>query len=344
MSYQTKQKQSMYMVSVNCTVCDSDRYTTLFHIPPRRIVTCAECGHEYVNPIPNPSDIPECRSSPNEEVSIGTQMDIAYLRKVFDRYDVKNGKLLDLGCGQGRLKRGLIGLGWTPEKIYLMDSSERNLDVVGSKYSSSTVICRDAQEGLGFNDYFDCVLMVEFLEHLANPRNVFQNALAALKQGGLMIVRGLPNNDSLEAFIGNGRWRMRQFVHHYHFFNHETFAAFVSNFGDAHILEVGTFLQEGYRFYDIERIARNIGIVKSSKQDEHTTYDGTVVKTADLINLVLAKMMGIDFGSYKHKDRLPKKQLTAHSSRDDVEEFFNKVSLDQFLSPDFSVVIRKIRG
>jgi 2-polyprenyl-3-methyl-5-hydroxy-6-metoxy-1,4-benzoquinol methylase len=344
MPYQTKQKEKISEIQVNCAVCDSDRYTPLFHIPPRKIVACFECGHEYVNPIPNPSDIPECRFSPDEEISIGTQIDIAYFRKVFDKYGIKDGKLLDLGCGQGRLEKGLIGLGWQAENIYLMDSSERNVAVAEAKYHSSTAICRDAQEGIGFNNYLDCVLMVEFLEHLANPKKAFQNALAALKHEGLMILRGLPNNDSLEAFIGNERWRMRQFIHHYHFFNHETLAAFVGNFGDAQILESDTFLQEGYRFYDIARIARNIGIVKESDVDEHTTYDGTVVETADLTNLVLAKIGCIDFGSYKHKDRLPKKQLNVHSSKEDVEEFFNKVSLDQFLSPDISVVIRKVRG
>jgi SAM-dependent methyltransferase len=331
-------------IQINCAVCDSDMYIPLFDIPPRKIVACADCGHEYVNPIPSPDDIPDCIFHPTDETSIGTRIDIAYLAKVFDKYGITDGKLLDLGCGQGRLEKELMGLGWKPESIYLMDCSEESTRVARAKYSSSTTICQDAQEGIGFNDYFDCVLMVEFLEHLANPKKTFQNALATLKHEGLMILRGLPNNDSLEAFIGNERWRMRQFIHHYHFFNHETLAAFVGNFGDAQILEFDTFLQERYRFYDIARIARNIGIVKKSDGNEHTTYDGTVVETADLTNLVLAKIGDIDFGSYKHKDRLPKKQLTPHSLREDVEEFFNKASLDQFLSPDISVVIRKVRS
>ena len=326
---------------VNCVVCDSNRYTPLFHIPPRRIVTCSNCDHEYVNPIFSPKDIPECIFHSTDESSIGTQTDITYLAKIFHKYDIKERKLLDLGCGLGRLESGLIGLGWAPQSVYLMDNSERNVKVARKKYPLSTVICGDAQERIGFNDYFDCILMVEFLEHLSNPKEALKNALTALKNDGILIIRGLPNNDSLEAFIGRERWKMRQFIHHYHFFNHSTFSTFVKDFADVSVLEFGTFLQEGYHFYDVARIARNIGVVKESRGDEHTTYDDNVIMTAELTNLVLAKIESVDFEDYKHRDKLPKRQLTLQLSTEDIKNFFNTISLNQFLSPDFSVVMRK---
>ena len=80
---------------VNCVVCDSNRYTPLFHIPPRRIVTCSNCDHEYVNPIFSPKDIPECIFHSTDESSIGTQIDITYLAKIFHKYDINNPHLTD---------------------------------------------------------------------------------------------------------------------------------------------------------------------------------------------------------------------------------------------------------
>jgi len=344
MSYQIRHQESCGTTQVSCAVCDSDRCTPLYHIPPRRIVKCSECGHEYVNPIPNQKNVPECVFHPTDEISMGTQIDIVFFERLFDSYGIKQGKLLDLGCGLGRLEDGLIGLGWKAENIYLMDNSERNIKILGEKHPSSTIIFGDVQEGIEFSDYFDCIFMVEFLEHLPNPKKALLNALAALKPDGLIVMRGLPNNNSLESYIGKERWKMRQFIHHYHFFNHDTFALYIKKFAGARILEFDTFLQEGYQFYDIVRIARNIGIINESRENEHVTYEGTKINTDELSNIVLDKILSIDYKDYRHRDRLPNNRLSSQSSIEDLEDFFNTISLEQYLSPDISVVIRKVRG
>src|SRR3989344_420997 len=341
MDQESVQKNDLQAIQINCVVCNSNSYKPLFYISPRRIVECSNCGHEYVNPLPHPKSVPECKFIPGEEESVGTQIDLAYIKKIFDRYGVKGGKLLDLGCGQGRLERKLIESGWAQQDIYLMDTSERNIEVVKNKYPLSNFIHGDAQKGIGINNYFDCVLMVEFLEHLANPATALKNASNALKQGGLFIMRGLPNNQSLEAFIGLEKWRMRQFEQHNHFFNTGTFSTFAQNLSGVNILEFGTFLQEGYRSYDIERIARNIGVINESNDNQYIAYDGKIVQSSELAESVLAKIKNVNFSEYKNRTKLTAQQIKSLLSGENIEEFFDTAALDPFLSPDFSVVMRK---
>jgi len=71
-------------IQINCVVCGSNSYRSLFYVSPRRIVKCSDCGHEYVNPIPNQKNVSECKFSPGEEESLGTQIDLVYIKKIFD--------------------------------------------------------------------------------------------------------------------------------------------------------------------------------------------------------------------------------------------------------------------
>ena len=327
--------------SVSCTVCQGRAHQLLFQIPPRIIIKCKDCGHEFVYSFVSK---PEFSFLPWEEDSPETKIDLHYLEKIFSKYNVVKGKLLDLGCGYGRLEKGLIESGWDQENLYLMEVSESCIDVVKKKYPSAHFILGDGEKDIGFDDYFECILMVELLEHVVNPRTVMTNVLKALKTNGLLIIRALPNNKSFEAYVGKDKWRMRLFEQHHHFFNPDTFSIFVKEFPSIQILEFGCFLQEGFHFYNIQRIARNIGIVKDPISNDRYKNQDDVVPNSELTDLVLNKLKGINFDSYPYKERIPISQLYRLSSTKEVEAFFDKIHLDYRLSPDFSVVIRKVNG
>ncbi len=336
------QNQQIEYKTITCVVCNSSKNKPLFYIPPRHIVECINCGHEYASSYPKRLDY--FFLTP-EENSPGAKIDLCYLTKIFSKYDLVNCKLLDLGCGPGRLEKGLIEAGWDQKNLYLMEVSESSIDVLQKKYPAAHFILGDAEENIGFDNYFDCILMVEFLEDLINPRKVMENALKALKTNGLLIIRGLPNNKSLESFIGKDRWKMRLFECHYHFFNPDTFLVFAKNFPNIQVLEFGCFLQKGFHFYNIQRLAKNIGIIKESiNKEQPKSHDGQVIDDSKLTDLVLKKLSSTDFDTYSHKNRIPRQQLDHLSSTREVEEFFDKVHLDYLLSPDFSVIIRKVRG
>ncbi len=323
--------------SASCAVCGSDDYKPLFEISQRQIVECKDCGHEYINPVPVTPDR-KYFFLPNDDV-LGTEIEISYLKRIFKKYGLVNCKLLDLGCGVGRLEQGLIELGWNQRNLYLMDISESNLETARMLYKSANIVLGDAEEGISFSDYFDCILMVEFLEHSVDTRRVMENALSALKNNGLVIIRGLPNNRSLEAFIGQDKWKMRNFEDHYQFFNPETFSLFVESFKGLEILEFGCFLQEGYHFYNIPRIAKDIGVIGLFNYQNH----GGFVEIEKLTELVLSKLRNTEFNDYPYGERIELQRLARLSSMEEIEKFFDSAHLDYSLSPDFSAVVRKFK-
>jgi 2-polyprenyl-3-methyl-5-hydroxy-6-metoxy-1,4-benzoquinol methylase len=336
----------------------------LFRLPNVQIVLCDHCGLEYVNPLPPASAVQPYVFHSLDYVSPGTQIDLCYLEKILAKYRLLNCRLLDLGCGAGRLEPGLIRLGWRPQNLYLMDACAAALDAAQTVCPAANFIPRDVETGTGFTDFFDCILMVEFLEDVTHPREVMRHALDALKPGGFLIMRGMPNNDSVEAFIGRDKWGMRAMDHHYYFFNPRTFSRFLDTFPRAQLLEFGCFLQAGYRFYHVPRIARDIGLVERSGQDVRletadagpstlATFPCAACPTQsrgdhwaghlvdELTWRLLDKLKQVDFETYPHRARLPQAQLLALSTAQEVEAFFDKIHLDYVLAPDFSAVVKK---
>ena len=185
-------------------------------------------------------------------------------------------------------------MGWNLKNLYFLDISEASINAIQKQYQSAHFVLANAEENIAFNNYFDCILMIEFLEHLANPRKVIANAVKALTSNGILIIRAIPNNKSLESFIGGSQWKMRLFEQHYHFFNPEIFSRLVESFPDTQILEFGCFLQEGYHFYNIQRIAKNIGIMNHSIEDKPQSLAG-MTHVNQLTDLVLRKLRNTNF-------------------------------------------------
>lgn len=330
-------RQDVSYLSSSCAVCNTDTYRPVFLIPPKQIVECHSCGHEYVNPIPLSQHTLDYYFPEGEEYSLGTKIDLHFLASTFARYGIHGGKLLDVGCGQGRLVNGLITSGWNESDLYLMDLSEENLAVAHQKYPQCNIVVGDVRVESGFCDYFDAVIALELLEHLVSPKQAMDNMIRSLKPGGILMLRGLPNNHSLEACLGLDKWRMRQFVDHYQFFNPETFSQFAGQFPHVSLMEFGTFLQEGYQYYDLARFARDVGIIEHSLRITTSAYPSD----RELFEQVVQLFEGSRLAQYPHLDRLLTHGSPYGSSITDLELFLNRVSLDYLLAPDFSAVIRK---
>jgi SAM-dependent methyltransferase len=125
------------------------------------------------------------------------------------------GRLLDVGCGPGRLLQELRDQGW---------------DVHGLDFSAVAVeracsVGLDVRHGdlltAGFkSDEFDVVLFNHSLEHVYDPAATLREALRILKPGGAVVVY-LPNAGSAEAALFGRWWVVWDPPRHlYHFTKH----------------------------------------------------------------------------------------------------------------------------
>ncbi|NSL86688.1 methyltransferase domain-containing protein [Chitinophaga sp. Mgbs1] len=101
------------------------------------------------------------------------------------------GKVLDVGCGNGVISRHLGQFGY---QVLGIDISQKTIDVARSKNTLSNVrfeaISAEALTAQG--EQYDAVICSEVLEHLHQPEVLLRTIYASLKDNGLLVVT-VPN-------------------------------------------------------------------------------------------------------------------------------------------------------
>jgi SAM-dependent methyltransferase len=184
----------------------------------------------------------------------------------------------------GRLAKRLQG-----ETLHALDiggGSGFLLDVLKSvdhRFTETVVVDIDAQAGKQavakgheyfhgrFEEYtpgarqFDLILMLNLIEHVADPRLVLEKCRALLRPGGCIWVK-TPNFDSLDARIFRNRsWAGYHTPRHFVIFNRESFEKLAMECG----LEVVSFnYTQGAPFWSISLMneLRRLGLAKASRE------------------------------------------------------------------------------
>jgi len=154
-------------------------------------------------------------------------------------------RVLDLGCGNGYLTNQLSLQGFM---MTGMDVSESGINIAAKNFPSTPFEVHDLMNPLAseHHNQYDAVISIEVVEHLLLPRKLFENASAALKPGGRLIV----------STPYHGYWKnlamavTNKFDHHWHplrdfghikFFSHATIRQLFQEFDftDIEIKNVG---------------------------------------------------------------------------------------------------------
>jgi SAM-dependent methyltransferase len=116
----------------------------------------------------------------------------------------KGAHILDLASGSGAMCLRLQDLGMVPTGCDLVAENFR----LHSKVPFSTINLNELlPEKL--HQKFDCVVALEIIEHLENPRHLLRQCFKALRPGGLLIL-STPNIEqpiSLAQFVRTGEFR-----------------------------------------------------------------------------------------------------------------------------------------
>ena len=172
---------------VSCNICGS---TATQPVPQKlnfSLVQCLRCGLVYTNP--RAFHKKEDDYSKGATIEIGGQIktDIASLYSDI-LYNLGNrvlvGKLLDVGCALGHFMAFAKRYGWEVEGVERSPYAECAAQNVGAKVHG-TVLLKDARLTQDF--YHACVL-VEVVEHLADPRETIEEVWRLLQPGGMVFL------------------------------------------------------------------------------------------------------------------------------------------------------------
>jgi len=129
------------------------------------------------------------------------------IRRVFN-FDSRNGlKILDVGCGNGKVDGYLRGMGHSVTGMDINDSL---------KYSAQNIkVDINVVWPVG-DKIFDVIICTDVIEHLYDPVHVLKESLRVLKDGGQLIL-GIPNHfdvrQRLNTLWGKGvvHWDCQQY-------------------------------------------------------------------------------------------------------------------------------------
>jgi 2-polyprenyl-3-methyl-5-hydroxy-6-metoxy-1,4-benzoquinol methylase len=136
-------------------------------------------------------------------------------------------RVLDIGCGNGRLLRRLQDLGHACVGVEPDASARRHaLDMGLAVHDGTAEALPRELDG----ELFDCILMRHVLEHCLDPNHAIRSARVRLKPGGMLVVE-VPNNDCLGRLYFGCSWLWLDAPRHLNFFTRASLSAIVASHG-----------------------------------------------------------------------------------------------------------------
>lgn len=127
---------------------------------------------------------------------------------------MKNGYLLDIGCGNGLFLRKMADLGW---KVLGVEPDAKAAEIA-SRHFGLKVITSKLEEVNLPESSFDAITLRHSLEHIPNPLNLFRACFRLLRPGGKIYIL-TPNGKSFGHRIFAQRWRGLEPPRHLHVFS-----------------------------------------------------------------------------------------------------------------------------
>ncbi|HEX4311802.1 MAG TPA: class I SAM-dependent methyltransferase [Acidobacteriaceae bacterium] len=186
-------------------------------IPSYTLLRCSACSHVWLSNPPSADELSRFYGPEyHQAVSCAGEGDAARwggLLKTIQRYRTK-GALLDIGCSTGGFLSHLSGGAWQLAGIELSaEAAERARTNSGGQIMTGSI----GEVEFPPNS-FDVITCNDVLEHLHEPRIVFEKVAGWLKPDGIFYVF-VPNVLSWEARLFQSFWYGLDLPRHLHFFS-----------------------------------------------------------------------------------------------------------------------------
>jgi 2-polyprenyl-3-methyl-5-hydroxy-6-metoxy-1,4-benzoquinol methylase len=204
-----------------------------------QVVRCRDCGHRYLNPRPVEAELSRIYPSHYYAYNYDKAVHPLALRakawldggKVNDwlKHSLqkqasakKTLRFLDVGCGNGRYLQQLHRMGFAKHQLFGVEMDEgaiARLNQAGFQgyYGRIEAVASELPE-----NSFDLIVMLQVIEHVAQPAQIVQILTKLLRPGGRLILE-TPNLEGWDArLFQSGFWGGYHFPRHWHFFDRTT--------------------------------------------------------------------------------------------------------------------------
>jgi len=190
------------VMTINCAGCrkeiDQDRVIQRFLYQPNgqeyQLYHCSQCELDFWWPLEFYSKFYEEQLPEHEVNSMGYRPLSSPAKLFFELFPFKNGKLLDVGCGEGAFLEQAAKSGFD---VWGIDLDAKGINaakkVRGLPNVSESYLNKYAQKN---NSSFNVVTFYEVLEHQVAPISFLENIKRCLKEGGY-IAGSVPNRERI---------------------------------------------------------------------------------------------------------------------------------------------------
>ncbi len=112
-----------------------------------------------------------------------------------------SGRLLEVGCGGGKMLKLMQNMGWCVEGVDFDRSAVENAKAKGLKVHFGTLDVQKYPE-----NHFDAVIMSHLVEHVHHPLGLLEESHRILKPGGHLVIM-TPNGESWGHGLYGADWR-----------------------------------------------------------------------------------------------------------------------------------------
>lgn len=197
-----------------CPVCAGRDFRALLQVDTHPVVRCTGCGLQLTNPQPSDTELAAIYG-PNyvlvENDPAGEAMVLRSKRATADYYlDLlaadrvpAQGKLLEIGCGQGNFLRQAANRGFDVTGVeysqFACERARANLEGRGRVLQGEiTVLAPEAAA-------YDVCVLCDVIEHVRDPAAFLREIFRLLRPGGVLLVV-TPSLDSWSARALRSRW------------------------------------------------------------------------------------------------------------------------------------------
>jgi SAM-dependent methyltransferase len=202
-----------------------------------RFVRCRSCGHLYLNPLPDPSELETIypatygnyEGDRNAALTyrVKNWLDRRYLRELTEGLRVE--RVLDVGCADGRmldLCRRAFPAAEHVEGIEFSPKAAGEAIARGYTVHIGSVDDLELRE-----DFYDLVFLQQVIEHVYDPTAVVAKLHRSVRAGGRVVFE-TPTSEALDRRFGAGRhWGGYHFPRHFNIFDERSFGAICERAG-----------------------------------------------------------------------------------------------------------------